>query len=206
MAWTYMMNGIPKKWFWIYSKQQTSLLMNMSKTNTTVSVSTREIVGAMLTQCGPGKKCANATKNVVEYIRNNHNNFPELSDDTYFYLLQNTIVVNNAEKFYRESVASKGNLSWNSRVHHMNGTVNDLLNLYGENSGIVWAHNTHIGDAEYTSMRNTGQKNIGQLTREGLGNDNVFLIGFTTYEGKVMAGSSWGAPMKEMTIPPADFQ
>jgi erythromycin esterase-like protein len=150
------------------------------------------------------ESCATATKNVVEYIRNNRNNFAELSDDAYFYLLQNTIVVHNAEKFYRESVASRGNLSWNSRVHHMHGTVNDLLNLYGANSrGIVWAHNTHIGDAEYSSMRNSGQKNIGQLTREGLGDDNVFLIGFTTYEGKVMAGSSWGAPMTEMTIPPA---
>lgn len=150
------------------------------------------------------EKCATATKNVVEYIRNNRTNFPELSDDTYFYLLQNTIVVHNAEEFYRESVASKGNVSWNSRVHHMHGTVNDLLNIYGENSkGIVWAHNTHIGDAEYTNMRNSDEKNIGQLTREELGNDNVFLIGFTTYEGKVMAGPSWGAPMKEMTIPPA---
>ena len=150
------------------------------------------------------ENCATATKNVVEYIRTNRNDFRGLSDDAYFYLLQNTIVVHNAEKFYRESVTSKGHVSWNSRVHHMHGTVNDLLNLYGENSkGIVWAHNTHIGDAEYTSMRNTGEQNIGQLTREKLGNDNVFLIGFTSFEGKVMAGSSWGAPMKEMTIPPA---
>ncbi|MDD3727941.1 MAG: erythromycin esterase family protein [Dysgonamonadaceae bacterium] len=150
------------------------------------------------------ENCATATKNVVEYIRSNRNNFPELSDDAYFYLLQNTIVVHNAEEFYRESIASKGDVSWNSRVHHMHGTVNDLLNLYGKNSkGIVWAHNTHIGDAEYTNMRKTGEKNIGQLTREGLGNDNVLLIGFTSFEGKVMAGSSWGAPMEEMTIPPA---
>ena len=150
------------------------------------------------------KNCAVATKNVVEYIRNNRNDFAELTDDTYFYLLQNTIVVHNAEEFYRESVASIGHVSWNSRAHHMHGTVNDLLNLYGENSkGIVWAHNTHIGDAEYTNMRATGEKNIGQLSREELGNDNVFLIGFTTYEGKVMAGSSWGGRMKKMTIPPA---
>ena len=150
------------------------------------------------------KNCAVATKNVVEYIRNNGNDFAGLTDDTYFYLLQNTIVVHNAEEFYRESVASIGHVSWNSRAHHMHGSVNDLLNLYGENSkGIVWAHNTHIGDAEYTNMRATGEKNIGQLSREELGNDNVFLIGFTTYEGKVMAGSSWGGRMKEMTIPPA---
>ena len=148
--------------------------------------------------------CAKATANVVAYIRNNRQALSTLSDDAYFYLLQNSIVVDNAEEFYRESLASVGHVSWNSRVHHMNGTVNDLLNLYGENSkGIVWAHNTHIGDAEYTSMRNTGEVNIGQLTRERLGYENVFLIGFTSYEGNVMASSSWGSPMKEMTIPPA---
>lgn len=150
------------------------------------------------------ENCKNATKNVVEYIRNNRSEFSELSDDAYFYLLQNAMVVNNAEEFYRESIASASAVSWNSRVHHMHSTVQDLLNLYGTNSkGIVWAHNTHIGDAAYSSMRNTGETNIGQLTRDKLGRDKVFLIGFTTYQGKVMAGPSWGAPMKEMTIPPA---
>ena len=152
-----------------------------------------------------GKKdCSTATKNVVEYIRNNRDILSDLSDDVYFYLLQNTIVVHNAEEFYRKSVTSRGEASWNSRANHMHETVNDLLELYGENSkGIVWAHNTHIGDAKYTSMRNSGEHNIGQLVRSKLGYDNVFLIGFATYEGEVMAGSSWGAPMQKMTIPPA---
>ena len=148
--------------------------------------------------------CAAATKNVVEFIRSNRKKFTELADDVFFYLLQNSIVVHHAEEFYRASVASKDNVSWNSRVFHMHGTVNDLLQLYGEKSkGIVWAHNTHIGDAEYTSMRNNGEKNIGQLTREHLGGDNVFIIGFTSYQGKVIAGASWGAAMKEMNMPPA---
>lgn len=152
-----------------------------------------------------GKKdCASATKNVAEYIRNNRHDFTMFSDDIYFYLLQNSIVVHNAEEFYRESIASIESVSWNTRVHHMHGTINDLLNLYGDNSkGIVWAHNTHIGDAEYTSMRSSGERNIGQLTRDGLGNDNVFLIGFTSYQGEVMAGSTWGGRMKKMTIPSA---
>lgn len=150
------------------------------------------------------KSCAEATKNVVDFIRGNREKFNELSDDTYFYLLQNAIVVHNAEEFYRESIASRGSVSWNSRVFHMHGTVNDLFSLYGENSkGIVWAHNTHIGDAYYTNMRNSGEKNIGQLSRESLGAENVFLVGFSSYKGKVMAGSSWGARMEEMTIPNA---
>ncbi|WP_176328436.1 MULTISPECIES: erythromycin esterase family protein [Arenibacter] len=154
---------------------------------------------------GAGKEaCAKATKNVVDYLKKNRDNFPELSKDTYFYLLQNAMVVHNAEEFYRESVVTKGNAAWNSRVHHMHGTLNELRELYGEDSkGIVWAHNTHIGDAAYTNMRHTGEKNIGLLTRQDFGEDKVFLIGFTTYEGTVMAGSSWGSAMQEMTIPPA---
>ncbi|MGO3182195.1 MAG: erythromycin esterase family protein [Aequorivita sp.] len=148
--------------------------------------------------------CEAATKRVVDYIRNNREALKELSDDTYFYLLQNAIVVHNAEEFYRESVASKDAVSWNSRVFHMRETVGDLLTLYGENSkGVVWAHNTHIGDASFTSMRHTGEKNIGQLKRESLGKENVFLIGFSSYKGKVIAGSSWGAKMEKMTIPKA---
>lgn len=148
--------------------------------------------------------CSESTKNVVDFIRNNREKFSSLSDDIYFYLLQNAIVVHNAEEFFRESLISKSSVSWNSRVFHMHETVNDLLTLYGEHSkGIIWAHNTHIGDASYTSMRNVGEKNIGQLSRETLGAENVFLIGFSSYKGKVIAGSSWGEPMKTMSIPKA---
>jgi len=148
------------------------------------------------------KDCSEATKMVVDYIRNNREALIGLPDDMYFYLLQNALVFHNAEEFYRESVASKSSVSWNSRVFHMHETIVDLLSLYGENSkGIVWAHNTHIGDASYTNMRNVGEKNIGQLSREHLGAENVFLVGFTSYKGKVMAAKSWGSPMEEMKIP-----
>lgn len=148
--------------------------------------------------------CNTATQNALELIKNNRNQLSSLNDDDYFYLLQNATVFHNAEKFYRKSVTREDAASWNSRVYHMHQTVTDLLHLYGENAkGIVWAHNTHIGDASFTSMRNFDQKNIGQLSRELHGSDRVFLIGFTTYKGKVMAGSSWGSPMQEMTIPRA---
>lgn len=148
--------------------------------------------------------CAQATKNVVDFIRDNRKKFELLSDDDYFYLLQNALIVHNAEEFYRESVVSPDVVSWNSRVYHMQETIKDLFTLYGEKSkGIVWAHNTHIGDANYTNMRNYGEKNIGQLSRELLGLENVFLIGLTSYQGTVMAGSEWGGSMKKMTIPKA---
>lgn len=148
--------------------------------------------------------CAQATKNVVGYIRANRQKLEALPGDEYFYLLQNAIVVHNAEAFYRESVTSKDSASWNSRAFHMHATVADLLSLYGKDSkGIVWAHNTHIGDASYTNMRNFGEKNIGQLTRESLGEENVFLIGFTTNQGKVIAARNWGGTLEEMEIPQA---
>ena len=150
------------------------------------------------------KNCAQATEKVVQYIKNNREVLRKLSNDQYFYLYQNALVVHNAEEFYRESIASKDAVSWNSRVFHMHETVSELLSLYGENSkGIVWAHNTHIGDASYTNMRNSGEKNIGQLSRERFGAENVFLIGFTTYKGNVLAARSWGGKMEKMKIPNA---
>lgn len=150
------------------------------------------------------RDCAHATKNVVDFIRENREEFKNLTPDDYFYLLQNALIVHNAEEFYRESVVSEDPVSWNSRVFHMHATITDLFSMYGKDAkGIVWAHNTHIGDAHYTNMRNSGEKNIGQLSRELLGMDRVFLIGLTSYKGTVMAGSSWGAPMEKMTIPKA---
>ncbi len=150
------------------------------------------------------RSCADSTKNVVGLIQNNRLYFPDISENDFFYLLQNAKVVHNAEKFYRKSVASDDAGSWNSRAIHMHETVSDLLSLYGENAkGIVWAHNTHIGDANFSNMRNFDQKNIGQFSREKHGSNNVFLIGFTTYSGTVMAGSSWGTAMQKMKIPNA---
>ena len=158
---------------------------------------------ARATQTGK-EDCAKATERVVNYIKDNRRLLKELSDDQYFYLYQNALVVHNAEEFYRESIASKDPVSWNSRVFHMHETVTELLSIYGENSkGIVWAHNTHIGDASYTNMRNSGEKNIGQLSRERFGAENVFLVGFTTYKGKVLAARNWGGRMEEMEIPGA---
>ena len=116
---------------------------------------------------------------------------------------QSAKVVQNSEDYYRLAVRSNVT-SWNSRVMHMHETVNRLLHIHGDDAkGIVWAHNTHIGDARATSMRNEGMYNIGQLSRQTHGDDRVTLVGFTTYNGRVNAGSSWGAIMSRMRIPAA---
>jgi erythromycin esterase-like protein len=68
---------------------------------------------------------------------------------------------------------------------------------------IVWEHNTHIGDARATDMADDGDVNVGQLVREQHRPEEVVLVGFGSYEGKVIAGKGWGAPMQEMPVPPA---
>src|SRR5207244_180762 len=79
-----------------------------------------------------------------------------------------------------------------------------LMNLYGaEAKGIVWAHNTHVGDARATDMALDNTINIGQLVRENHGLDDAFIIGFSSYQGSVIAARSWGAPIEYMRLPPA---
>lgn len=148
--------------------------------------------------------CADQTKRVIELLERERELFEDISDYDFFYAMQNARVFHNAEKFYRKSVLYQDGSAWNARVDHMHETVKNLLSIYGENSrGIVWAHNTHIGDARYTDMNKMSRHNIGQLSRIHHNEENVFLIGFTTYKGRVMAGAQWGSPMKEMHIPKA---
>lgn len=116
---------------------------------------------------------------------------------------QNALIAVNAEKYYR-SMMSFDNESWNVRDTHMMETLDRLLEFHGRKAkAIVWEHNTHIGDARATNMKNAGMINIGQLAREQYGINKVYLVGFGTYQGTVIAGNEWGAPMKEMDVPPA---
>lgn len=120
-----------------------------------------------------------------------------------FNTMQNALVAVNAEKYYRAMVRGGGN-SWNVRDSHMMETLDRLVEFHGpESKAIVWEHNTHIGDARYTDMADDGMYNIGQLAREKYGREHVKLVGFGTYQGTVIAGRSWGAPMQKMDVPPA---
>ncbi len=116
---------------------------------------------------------------------------------------QNALVVKNAEAYYRAMVRG-GAASWNVRDRHMAETLERLMQHHGaEAKGIVWAHNTHIGDARHTDMARSGMVNVGQLVREQRGEEDVVLVGFGSYRGSVIAGARWGAPMERMTVPPA---
>jgi len=114
---------------------------------------------------------------------------------------QNALVIKNAERYYRAMVHSDSG-SWNVRDLHMKETLDRLIDFQGpDTKGIVWAHNTHIGDARYTDMARAGMLNIGQLVREQNRKDGVVLIGFGSHHGSVIAGKSWGAPMERMQVP-----
>jgi protein-L-isoaspartate(D-aspartate) O-methyltransferase len=99
---------------------------------------------------------------------------------------------------YQGSVAS-----WNLRDQHMFDTLASLLAYRGPAArAVVWAHNSHIGDAEATEMGRHGEHNIGQLCRRALG-AGAYLIGFGTDHGTVAAAADWGEPMEIMDVRPA---
>lgn len=140
--------------------------------------------------------CEEAVSTVVRYFLEN--------EEPSFYLLQNAKVIQASEAYHRLNYTSSGSAPWNSRVEFMEEILYDLFAKYASGArGIVWAHNTHVGDARFCSMSNFGLKNIGQLARERFGEDQVFIIGQAAGTGSVRAGLAWGNPMESMKIPDA---
>jgi erythromycin esterase-like protein len=131
---------------------------------------------------------------------------PEYRDDgneAYFNAEQNALVARGAEQYYRTMVRG-GAASWNVRDRHMVETLDRLMMRHGHRArAIVWEHNTHIGDARFTDMAQSGMVNVGQLVRQAHARDGVVLVGFGTHHGSVIAGDEWGAPMHRRPVPDA---
>ncbi|MFH4968076.1 erythromycin esterase family protein [Gaetbulibacter sp. M240] len=116
---------------------------------------------------------------------------------------QNALVAVNAEKYYRTMIKG-GGASWNVRDRHMVETLERLMDFHGDEAkAIVWAHNTHVGDARATDMSRQGMVNIGELISIYHHADEVFKVGFGTYQGTVIAGRKWGDAMEIMNVPKA---
>ena len=115
----------------------------------------------------------------------------------------NARLVKNAEAYYRAMYEGRDE-SWNLRDTHMFETLCSLLDAHGPDAkAIVWAHNSHIGDARFTEMGMArGELNIGQLAKERFG-DQAMLIGFGTHGGTVAAADDWDAPMKIKAVRPS---
>lgn len=126
-----------------------------------------------------------------------------------FALWQNAAVVAGAEQYYRSMVAG-GPRSWNVRDRHMLAALGRLLTHYATRAGsgtparaVVWAHNTHVGDARGTAMADAGEVNLGQLAREEFGTGQVLLVGFGCHRGRAVAAGAWGGQAEAMAVPPA---
>ena len=127
-------------------------------------------------------------------------------DEEIFNAEQNALVVKNAEHYYRTMLRGDRE-SWNIRDEHMADTLGRLLDFHGPDSkAIVWAHNTHIGDARATDMALSGVVNIGSLAREHYTDAGVILVGFGSYQGNVIAARRWDGTTEHMTVPPAPEQ
>jgi erythromycin esterase-like protein len=116
---------------------------------------------------------------------------------------QNAAVAVEAERYYRVMIRGDRE-SWNIRDRHMAETIGRLDAHHGPHArGLVWEHNTHVGDARATDMRRAGMVNVGQLVRERYGADEVGLVGFASHRGTVTAATGWGRAEEVMTVPPA---
>ena len=123
--------------------------------------------------------------------------------DAQFFAEQNAQLAADAERYYRAMFQGRAN-SWNLRDTHMADTL-DRLDAHVERAGVVvWAHNSHLGDARATSMSyERGELNLGQLARERHGGDAVTIVGLTTHTGTVTAARDWDRPAEQRIVRPS---
>lgn len=142
-------------------------------------------------------------RNALEYARRDG----LLAEDEFFYAEQNAQVVRNAERYYRAMFSGRVT-SWNLRDQHMAQSLQALLAHLDRHHDsppariVVWAHNSHVGDARATEVFADGQMTLGQLAREHYG-DDCRLIGFSTFTGTVTAASEWGGVAERKIVRPA---
>ena len=146
-------------------------------------------------------ECITEVTGLLRSLRNHSEQYSNEQEED-LNVVMNALVAKNAEIYYREMMSDEK--SWNTRDYHMVEAINELRKYYGEETKIiVWEHNTHIGDASETSMKNEQMINVGQVIREQYGKENTYAIGFGTYEGTVIAADQWGDPFEIIKVPPA---
>jgi erythromycin esterase-like protein len=158
---------------------------------------------------GAGQSCEQqAVEQLIEFQRNSMDYARRdglLAEEEAFYAERNAHVVRNAEAYYRAMFSGRVN-SWNLRDQHMADTLNALLEHLdhddaGQSRIVVWAHNSHVGDARATEVYSDGQTTLGALARD-LYPGKTRLIGFSTYTGTVTAASEWGGIAERKIVRP----
>ncbi|CAL1696156.1 unnamed protein product [Somion occarium] len=176
---------------------------------------------AYMCQFGMAKSCEKEVILNLRTLLKNHQKYIEsqLPDgenrwchprEEQFMAEMNALVVRDAEEYYR-TMLTEDVKSWNLRDDHFSRTLVEISRHLGETSTdgstrkdakiVVWAHNSHIGDARATDMgRRRGEINVGQRCRELFGDDNVFNLGFLTDRGTVTAAYEWDDPPQNFTM------
>ncbi|HEX2113204.1 MAG TPA: erythromycin esterase family protein, partial [Alphaproteobacteria bacterium] len=146
--------------------------------------------------------CEEAVTKMLKELLDRRIDYAAQDGESYFDAAQNARLVAAAEEYYRIMYYGSAE-SWNHRDRHMFETLRAILGARGPQSkAVVWAHNSHIGNAAATEMGSHGEINIGQLCREEFG-ASAALIGFSTDHGTVAAASDWRGPMEVMTVRPS---
>jgi erythromycin esterase-like protein/predicted phosphoribosyltransferase len=165
-------------------------------------------VYGFMTGLNLSKSCEEEVVQQLVELRNRSNDTRRsgrITEDETFYAEQNARLVKNAEAYYR-TMFLKEESSWNLRDRHMVETLEALVNHLGHQRNpvkmVVWAHNSHLGDARATEMGQRGELNVGQLVREQYDGEAV-LVGFTTHHGTVTAASAWDGPAERKRVRPA---
>jgi erythromycin esterase-like protein len=147
------------------------------------------------------EQLAELQRSAADYARRDG----RVAADDLFFAEQNARLVKNAEHYYRAMFGSRV-ASWNLRDQHMFETLDALAAFHAARSRrekvVLWAHNSHLGDARATEMGAGGELNVGQLVRRHYGRDTR-LVGFLTHEGTVTAASDWDEPAERKVVRPA---
>ena len=154
---------------------------------------------------GAYRECEDEVVAVLVDLMKKRQDYAWNDGDRFLDAAQNAALVANAEKYYRIMYYGS-RASWNLRDDHMFETLQNVLNFHGDGSrAVVWAHNSHIGDARATEMSHRGERNLGELCARGFGTDS-FRIGFGTDHGTVAAASDWNGPMEVKQVRPSHAQ
>lgn len=153
----------------------------------------------------PSRSCADEAASTLADLRRLARPADPVAAEAHFSAIRSAASVAGAEEYFRTLHA--GSLAWNARDRRMAATVAEVgehVAALSDRPGkvIVWAHNSHIGDARATEARLRGEINLGQLLRERAG-DAAFLLGFLTHSGSVIAAREWGAPGRVHDLRPA---
>ena len=148
------------------------------------------------------KTCEKDVILMLKELHNKQNLYMANDGERYNDVVHNARLITNAERYYRLMYYGS-RASWNLRDGHMFETLKSLLAYHGADSkAVVWAHNSHVGNAAATEMSARGETNIGELCRKEFGKQ-VYSVGFGTHTGHVAAATDWGDPMKTIAIVPS---